>query len=166
MLEVVAYTDGGCRGNPGGIGGWGLVLIDPRSRVALERAGGAVDTTNNRMEMIAAIEALRAVKRRRATVLVCSDSKYLIDCCSKWMLGWKKRGWSRKDGPLKNVDLLVELDALITQHEVRWQWVPGHSGDPGNERADALANLAMDRIAAGDQPMYEHRLKWTAKLPA
>lgn len=165
MTDVVAYTDGGCRGNPGGIGGWGIVLVHPGTQQALERAGGAAETTNNRMEMMAAIEALRTVKRRDARVLVCSDSKYLINCCSQWMAGWKRRGWMRKDGALANVDLLQELDALISRYDVRWQWVAGHSGDPGNDRADALANLAMDLIAAGSEPAYERRVQWSGALP-
>lgn len=164
MIEIVAYTDGGCRGNPG-IGGWGVVLIHPPSGVALERAGGAHDTTNNRMEMMGAIEALRALKRDRVSILICSDSRYLIDCCSKWMPGWKRRGWTRRDGALKNVDLLQELDALLTQHDVHWQWVAGHAGVPGNERADALANLAMDRIARGQTSVIEQRADWTHPLP-
>jgi ribonuclease HI len=141
------------------------VLVHPPSGTALERAGGEQDSTNNRMEMMAAIEALRRIRRPRATILVCTDSRYLIDCCSKWMQGWKRRGWTRKDGPLKNVDLLQVLDALIEQHDVLWQWVEGHSGVPGNERADMLANLAMDRIARGETEPYERSVKWTAPLP-
>jgi ribonuclease HI len=90
---------------------------------------------------------------------------YVINCCSKWMAGWKARGWARKDGPLKNLDLLQELDDLIRRYTVRWRWVAGHSGDVGNDRADALANLAMDLIAAGQQPVYENRVKWTVRLP-
>lgn len=164
-MDVVAYTDGGCRGNPGGIGGWGVVLVHPGTAQALERAGGVIDTTNQRMELTAALQALQAVRRAGSTVLVCSDSKYVINCCSVWMAGWKRRGWARKDGPLKNVDLLQELDAVISRLDVRWQWVAGHSGDPGNDRADALANLAMDRIASGVAPEYEQRVQWTARLP-
>jgi ribonuclease HI len=140
--------------------------VHPGTQLALERAGGAPDTTNNRMELLAVIEALRAVKRAQSQVLVCSDSRYVIDACSKWIAGWKRRGWTRKDGPLKNVDLLREVDELIPRYTVRWQWVAGHSGDPGNDRADALANIAMDRIAAGEAAVYERRLRWTARLPA
>ena len=165
MTDVVAYTDGGCRGNPGGIGGWGVVLVHPSTSQALERAGGVIDTTNQRMELMAALQALQSVKRAGSTVLICSDSKYTINCCSVWMEGWKRRGWVRKDGPLANLDLLQALDDVIRRHTVRWQWVAGHSGDPGNDRADALANLAMDRIAAGVAPAYEQRVTWTARLP-
>ena len=162
--EVVAYTDGGCRGNPG-IGGWGFVLIHPTTRTALERAGGAPEATNNRMELTAALEALTHVRRANSRVLICTDSRYVIDCCSKWMPGWKQRHWTRKDGALKNVELLQALDAALARHEVQWQWVAGHSGDPGNERADALANLAMDAIARGRDPGYEQRTRWPNALP-
>ncbi|MCR9161444.1 MAG: ribonuclease H [Nannocystaceae bacterium] len=162
--DVVAFTDGGCRGNPG-IGGWGFILIHPGTKSALERAGGLPEATNNKMELTAALRALEAIRKPSSRVLVCTDSRYVIDCCSKWMLGWKARGWTRKDGALKNVELLKELDGALARHEVAWQWVAGHSGDPGNERADALANLAMDAIAAGREASYERRTEWTASLP-
>jgi len=163
--DVVAYTDGGCRGNPG-IGGWGFVLIHPTTRAALERGGGTPEATNNRMELTAALEALSCVRRPNSRVLVCTDSRYVIDCCSKWMPGWKARGWTRKDGALKNLELLQALDAALARHEVHWQWVAGHSGDDGNERADALANLAMDAIESGRDPSYELRTTWTGALPS
>ena len=162
--DVVAYTDGGCRGNPG-IGGWGFILIHPGTKAALERAGGLAEATNNKMELTAALEALRTIRKPNSRVLICTDSRYVIDCCSKWMPGWKERGWKRKDGALKNVEILQALDAALTQHEVEWQWVAGHSGDDGNERADALANLAMDAITAGSDPNYERRTEWTGRLP-
>ena len=162
--DVVAYTDGGCRGNPG-IGGWGFVLIHPQTRTALEQAGGTAEATNNRMELMAALEALSSVRRAQSRVLVCTDSRYVIDCCSKWMAGWKARGWTRKDGALKNVELLQALDAALDNHEVRWQWVAGHSGDVGNERADALANLAMDAIASQRDPSFVQRTQWSGALP-
>jgi ribonuclease HI len=160
--ELIAYTDGGCRGNPGGIGGWAFVLIDPRTSQALERAGGTAQTTNNRMEMQAAIEALAAIRSTRASVVVHSDSRYLVDACSKWMTGWKARGWRRADGPLANVELLRQLDALQFRHDVRWRWVAGHSGDVGNEHVDRLANLAMDRLARREDPTIERRFTWMA----
>jgi ribonuclease HI len=158
-LDAVAYTDGGCRGNPGP-GAWAFLLIDPKRRAALERAGGDAATTNNRMEMLAAIEALRALRPRRARVLVWSDSQYLIHCCTQWLEGWKARGWRRRDGELKNVDLLKELDALIARHDVRWRWVEGHAGDRGNEHVDRLANEAMDRLARGEPAAFERRGRW------
>lgn len=160
MADVIAYTDGGCRGNPGGIGGWGFVLIHPSTGRALERAGGIESTTNQRMELTAAIEALRAIVRHNTSVLIHSDSKYLINCATKWMPGWKKRGWRRADGPLKNVELLRQLDPLLAGHAVRWQWVAGHSGNRGNDHADRLANEAMDRIANGRSPGFERRFRW------
>src|SRR4030095_14723714 len=112
MPDVIAYTDGGCRGNPG-VGGWAFLLIHPTTCRALERAGGEPHTTNNRMEMTAAVEALNAVRKRNTSVLIRSDSRYLIDCCTKWLPGWKARGWKRKEGPLKNLDLLQALDELL-----------------------------------------------------
>ena len=160
MNELVAYTDGGCRGNPG-IGGWGFVLIDPHSSSALERAGGAAATTNNRMEMQAGIEALSAIRVESASVIIRTDSQYLIKCCTIWLPGWKAKGWRRKDGPLANVELLEQLDRLQARHRVRWEWVRGHSGDRGNEHADRLANEAMDRIARGQDPTSERRLTWS-----
>jgi ribonuclease HI len=158
--DVIAYTDGGCRGNPGP-GGWGCLLIDPKTGAARERRGGERDTTNNRMEMLAAIEAMRALAKPGLAILIHSDSKYLIQAASEWLPGWKARGWKRKDGPLKNVDLLQELDRLLALHRVRWQWVKGHDGNPGNERVDQLANEAMDAIANGDDPAWEQRRTWT-----
>jgi ribonuclease HI len=157
--DVIAYTDGGCRGNPG-VGGWAFLLIQPDTGRALERAGGEPHTTNNRMEMRAAIEALSAIRKRGASVLIRSDSRYLIDCCSKWIPGWKARGWKRKDGPLKNLDLLKQLDELVTKHNPTWEWVEAHAGNPGNERVDQLANEAMDRIGRGEAPEYERRRSW------
>ena len=158
--QVIAYTDGGCRGNPGGIGAWGVVLVNTTTNSYRELAGGERDTTNNRMEMMAAIEALRALKVDDLAVLIRSDSKYLIQCCSEWMPGWKAKGWAKKDGPLKNVDLLKVLDGLLARHRVSWEWVPGHAGNRGNERCDTLANEAMDRLQRGLDPTWERRGTW------
>ncbi|MCK6488926.1 MAG: ribonuclease HI [Planctomycetes bacterium] len=154
--DVVAWTDGGCRGNPGP-GGWAFRLVNVRSRAQLERCGGEGQTTNNRMEIQAAVEALKALKRDGLAVLVHSDSQYLIKAASEWLPGWKARGWRRKEGELKNVDLLQELDRQLARHRVRWQWVKGHAGDPGNERVDALANQAMDRVQRREDPAWEGR---------
>lgn len=161
MTELLAYTDGGCRGNPGP-GGWGFVLIDPRTGNALERAGGAPTTTNNRMEMLACIEALSAIQLDTASVIVRTDSQLLIKSCSLWLPGWKARGWRRKDGPLLNVDLLQRLDELQSRRAVRFEWVRGHAGERGNEHVDRLANEAMDRIARGQDPASERRFCWTS----
>jgi ribonuclease HI len=159
MPDLIAYTDGGCRGNPGP-GGWACMIIDPRDGKALERCGGEANTTNNKMELLAAIMALRALKKPGVDVLIYSDSQYVIKSASEWIPGWKARGWKRKDGPLKNVELLQEIDRLLAQQRVRWQWVRGHDGNPGNERVDALANQAMDAIARGEDPAFERRFTW------
>ena len=159
--KIIAYTDGGCRGNPGGIGAWAFVLINPVTGNCLERCGGVGDTTNNRMEMQAAVEALKALAKPGTSVEIRSDSQYLIKCCSEWMPGWKKKGWKKQGGELKNVDLLKELDELLAKHTVTWKWVPGHAGEKGNERVDELANEAMDRIGKRQDPAWEGRRVWT-----
>ncbi|MFT3821369.1 MAG: ribonuclease HI [Rubrivivax sp.] len=137
MSEVVIYTDGACKGNPGP-GGWGAWLRSGTHEKELW--GGAAHTTNNRMELTAVIEALASLKRR-CTVDIHTDSEYVRNGITTWIHGWKQRGWTTADRkPVKNADLWQRLDALRDQHEVRWHWVKGHAGDPGNERADALAN--------------------------
>ena len=161
MPDIILYTDGGCRGNPGGIGAWAFVLVDPTANACLERAAAVDDTTNNRMEMMAAIEGLKALKKENIDLLIHSDSQYLIKCCTEWMAGWKRKGWSKKGGELKNVDLLQELDRLLAkQPRARWEWVRGHSGNRGNERVDELANQAMDRFRRGTTDLHEWRGKW------
>jgi ribonuclease HI len=138
--EVVAYTDGACSGNPGP-GGWGAVLVwNGEER---ELSGGDSATTNNRMELMAAIAALEALKRETAIRIV-TDSKYVHDGLTKWIKAWKKRGWKTADGkPVKNQDLWERLEAACASHKVRWEWVRGHNGHEGNERADALARAAI-----------------------
>ncbi len=163
MSKVVAFTDGGCRGNPG-VGAWAFVLVDVETRKALEAAGGEALTTNNRMEMGAAIAALQAVKKHDTKILIVSDSKYLIGCCTQWMAGWKKNGWKRKGDPLKNLDLLQKLDELLTGRDVEFRWVAGHSGHVGNEHVDRLGNEAMDRLAQGLPAAHERRFDWTGPL--
>ena len=163
MSRVVAFTDGGCRGNPG-IGAWAFVLVDIETRKALEGAGGEAQTTNNRMEMWAAIAALQAVKKPGTGILVVSDSKYLIGCCTQWLAGWKKNGWKRKGAPLKNIDLIQKLDELLTGREIEFRWVAGHSGHVGNEHVDRLGNEAMDRLAQGLPAAHERRFDWTGPL--
>lgn len=143
--RLVAYTDGGCRGNPGGLGAWGVLLIDVPSGRALEGRGSHGETTNNRMEVQAAIEALSAVKRDGSAIEMRTDSKYLKDMAESWLPGWKRRGWRKADGdPVQNRDLVERLDVQLRRLKVVWRWVPGHSGEPGNEYVDALANAAMD----------------------
>jgi ribonuclease HI len=135
-----------------------------KTRKALERAGGENVTTNNRMEMMAAIEALGSIKSPSASVLVMSDSKYLIGCCTEWMPGWKAKGWKRKGDPLKNLDLLQRLDVLIDGRKLEWRWVAGHSGHYGNDHVDRLANEAMDRIGLGQPAAHERRFEWEGPL--
>jgi len=139
-MEVEIWTDGACSGNPGP-GGWGAVLrFGERER---ELSGGAAQTTNNRMELLAAIEALNALKRP-CDVLLHTDSRYVMDGINDWIRGWKARGWkTAAKKPVKNADLWQDLDAANSRHNVRWHWVKGHAGDAGNEKADQLARDAI-----------------------
>ena len=155
LPRVLAYTDGGCRGNPGP-GAWAFLLVDLASGGALERAGGDPHTTNNRMEYLAAIRAMESLKVR-SEVEIRTDSKLLVNTATTWMKGWKKKGWKKKGGPIKNLDLVQRLDVLMQEHAVCWTWVRGHAGVPGNERVDELANLAMDSLQAGAPPDLEQR---------
>ncbi|OWT58303.1 ribonuclease HI [Candidimonas nitroreducens] len=135
--QVDIWTDGACKGNPGP-GGWGVLLRQGRHEKTLY--GGEPQTTNNRMELLAVIQALKALKRR-CTVVVHTDSQYVQKGMTEWLPGWKRRGWLTADKkPVKNADLWQELEALVREHSLSWQWVRGHAGDPGNERADQLAN--------------------------
>jgi len=136
MIEV--YTDGACSGNPGP-GGWGVLIMNGRE--CNELHGGAPDTTNNRMELMAAIEALRATKPE-APLRLHTDSKYVKTGINDWIKNWKRNGWKiAAKKPVKNKDLWEILDSLIDGREIDWRWVKGHDGDPGNERADELARL-------------------------
>ena len=140
MSAVEIFTDGACKGNPGP-GGWGAILRAGSQEKEL--SGYASETTNNRMELLAAIEALRALKRPCAVTLT-TDSVYVRDGITKWVHGWQRNGWRTADGkPVKNSDLWRELLEAATPHQVRWEWVKGHAGHPENERADALANAAI-----------------------
>lgn len=142
MTEVVEiWTDGACKGNPG-LGGWGALLRHGTYEKSI--CGGEADTTNNRMELMAVIEALRVLKRP-CQVRVHTDSQYVQKGMNEWLSGWKARGWRTADKkPVKNADLWQELDKLSAQHELSWLWVRGHAGDPGNERADQLANEGVE----------------------
>ncbi len=146
MPDLFAYTDGACSGNPGP-GGWGALLIArDGDTVVKERAlkGGAADTTNNRMELLAAITALETLDRPTKMTIV-TDSSYVKDGITSWIHGWKKRGWkTAAKKPVKNEDLWRRLDAAVARHDVAWEWVKGHAGHPENERADELARAGME----------------------
>ncbi len=144
--HVEIYSDGACRGNPGP-GGWGTLLrMNQHER---ELRGSERLTTNNRMEMTAALEGLKALTRS-CRVDVYTDSRYLCDGMSSWMSGWKRKGWLKVDSTqIKNVDLWLELDRLSQKHEVLWHWVRGHAGHVDNERVDRLANRAIDELLRG-----------------
>ena len=147
MKQVRAFTDGACSGNPGP-GGWGAVLqFGDHER---ELRGGAADTTNNRMELTAAIEALRAL-RESCRVSLTTDSTYVKDGITQWLANWKRNDWkTAAKKPVKNQDLWQALDHESSRHEIDWCWVKGHSGHPENERADRLANLGIDEVRGTD----------------
>jgi ribonuclease HI len=143
MREVTIYTDGGCEGNPGP-GGWGAVLKSGKHR--LEISGGEPATTNNRMELSAAIGALQRLKEP-CRVILYTDSQYLREGVTKWIHGWKRKGWiTSSRQPVKNVDLWKELDKATSLHQIDWRWVKGHSGNAGNERCDGLASAEIAKI--------------------
>lgn len=144
--KVEIYTDGACRGNPGP-GGWGALMRYKGKEKTLK--GSAPETTNNRMEMMAVISALEALTRD-CEVDVTTDSQYVRKGITEWMVNWKKRGWrTANKQPVKNEDLWRKLDELNQQHRVKWHWVKGHSGHPENEKADQLANEAIDEMLKG-----------------
>ena len=144
MTQVIEiYTDGACRGNPGP-GGWGALLISGKHQKTMH--GGDPETTNNRMELTAAIEALNAL-RGHSSVILYTDSKYVMDGINEWMPNWIKRGWkTAAKKPVKNKDLWQALDEATGRHEIDWRWVKGHNGNPGNEMADELANRGIDEL--------------------
>ena len=140
---VTIYTDGACRGNPGP-GGWAaVVILNDETR---EFRGASFETTNNRMELTAPIEGLKSLSEGSCVEIV-TDSQYVSQGITGWIHNWKRRNWrTASNKPVKNVDLWQRLDGEVTRHEVRWRWVKGHSGDLGNERADELANIAIDEL--------------------
>ncbi|MDE0984007.1 MAG: ribonuclease HI [Yoonia sp.] len=145
MTKLFAYTDGACSGNPGP-GGWGTILIARDGDAEVKKRelnGGAALTTNNQMELMAAISALEALERPSALTVV-TDSVYVKDGITKWIFGWKKKGWkTAANKPVKNEELWKRLDAATVRHDVTWKWVKGHAGHPENERADELARAGM-----------------------
>jgi ribonuclease HI len=143
VSKVDIWTDGACSGNPGP-GGWGAVL--KAGGVTRELSGGDGDTTNNRMELLAAIRALEALKRP-CTVELHTDSEYLKNGITSWLAGWKRNGWrTASKQPVKNIDLWQALELAIAPHAIRWTWVKGHAGDPMNERCDELARAEIGKI--------------------
>jgi ribonuclease HI len=149
VSHIDIYTDGACRGNPGP-GGWAAMLLSGDRKK--EFSGSEPLTTNNRMELLAAIRGLEALKKSGTRARVFTDSQYVIKGIREWVANWKQRGWKTADKkPVKNQDLWEQLDALAARHEVEWHWVPGHAGVEGNERVDRLANEAIDAMMAGSR---------------
>ncbi len=146
MPDLYAYTDGACSGNPGP-GGWGVLLqAHNGDKVVKERElnGGIADTTNNQMELMAAISALETLAKPSAITIV-TDSSYVIDGITKWIHGWKKNGWrNASKKPVKNTELWQRLDEAAKRHQITWEWIKGHAGHPENERADELARMGME----------------------
>ena len=150
MKRVEIFTDGACKGNPGP-GGWGAILRLDRAGDLIEKelSGGAAATTNNRMELTAAIRALEALKEPCAVTLF-TDSRYLIDGITKWIEGWKRKGWiNAAKKPVANADLWQALETAAARHQVAWHWIKGHAGHPENERADRLASAAAEQAGRG-----------------
>ena len=151
MPDLYAYTDGACSGNPGP-GGWGVLMrAMDGDRIVRERElnGGEALTTNNRMELMAAISAIEALKKP-STVTIVTDSNYVKDGITKWIHGWKKNGWrNAAKKPVKNAELWQRLDAATHRHDITWEWIRGHTGHPENERADELARQGMEPYKAG-----------------
>ena len=145
MDTIEIYTDGACKGNPG-VGGWGALLVAGKHEKEL--FGGEQETTNNRMELMAVIQALGALKRP-CHIRLHTDSQYVLKGITEWITGWKAKGWrTASKAPVKNVDLWQSLDAAKGTHQIEWIWVKGHAGHAGNERADALANRGVESVLA------------------
>ena len=148
MKDVEIFTDGACRGNPGP-GGWGALLR--YGELEKKLYGGSLDTTNNRMELMAAIEALSALKKP-CRVALTTDSEYVRQGITTWLSNWKQKGWKTSaKKPVKNIDLWQQLDKQVARHEVQWHWVKGHSGHRENEIADQLANLGIDELLSNNR---------------
>ena len=141
---ITIYTDGACSGNPG-VGGWGVVIIDDNKNETFLN-GGDNDTTNNKMELTAAIQALKAIEKK-STITLITDSKYVKDGIQSWIQNWKKNGWkTAAKKPVKNKELWIELDELIVRHNITWEWVKGHAGNTHNEKADYLARRYIEEM--------------------
>jgi len=166
VKKVIIHTDGACEGNPGP-GGWAAIL--EHGEVRKEISGGVIATTNNRMEMTAALEALTRLKEP-CQVTVFTDSSYLRDGITKWIHGWKAKGWKKKTQAVKNVDLWQALDAAASRHRIEWHWVRGHAGNPLNERCDVLATqearkFAKEHTASELKTAREEFLAGRARVP-
>ncbi len=148
MTAIEIFTDGACSGNPGA-GGWGVILR--YGETEKELSGGDAQTTNNRMELTAVIEALKALKRE-CEITLYTDSRYVMDGVNEWMPNWKKNGWktTNKKSAVKNLELWQELDSLLPKHKIKWVWVKGHNGHPENERVDKLARDAAKSFLEKD----------------
>ncbi len=145
--EILIYTDGACRGNPGP-GGWAAVLESGLHYK--EIYGGDLNTTNNRMELVATIEALKSIKTPDSRIKLYTDSVYVKNGVTQWIKNWKKNGWkTAAKKPVKNMDLWLLLDEIQQRHDIEWFWIKGHAGHPGNEKADQLANRAIDELITG-----------------
>ena len=154
--KVTLYTDGACKGNPGP-GGWGAVLVHVPTGQSRVLRGGTSPTTNNAMELTAAVRALQTV-RGAQDIEVRTDSQYVIKCASEWLPGWRRRGYARaNDEPLLNRELIIALDEAQQPHRIRWTWVRGHAGEPGNELVDTLASRAIDSIEQGLDASLDQR---------
>jgi ribonuclease HI len=158
--HVTIYTDGGCDPNPGA-GGWAAILM--YKGTSKELSGGALRTTNNRMELTAAVEALKAL-RRPCSAVVYTDSEYMKKGITEWCPAWKRLGWKRKAGTLKNVDIWKELDAMTQIHRVQWRWVAAHAGNPHNERCHTLASEALAGIKELEKEVS--RMRSSRKRPS
>lgn len=154
--ELWIWTDGNCKRNPGP-GGWGALIVHAKTGKTLEIWGGEAPSTNNRMELSAVIGALGTLSRG-CRIELRVDSTYVRNVATKWGANWKRNGWLKRDGePVKNQDLVMELDRALAPHRVTWTWVKGHAGEPGNERVDALANRAIERLLRGEEPAGQER---------
>ena len=142
-MNIIIHTDGACKGNPGP-GGWGVILMSGQHRKEL--FGGEEHTTNNRMELLAAIKGLEALKGTGHNVELWTDSNYVVQGCNTWLKGWKAKNWRGSAGPVKNVDLWQRMDALLQLHTVNCNWYKGHSGIVENERCDTLANMGVNSL--------------------
>ncbi|MBI4979523.1 MAG: ribonuclease HI [Spirochaetes bacterium] len=158
MGTVIIHTDGGCRGNPGK-GAWAAIIHDTTGGMKLEIGGSAPHTTNNKMELLAAIEALARLTEPCAVTLI-SDSTYLVKGMTEWITGWVRRGWKKSDKkPVENRDLWERLIELSKPHRMSWQWVRGHASNPGNERCDVIVNELMDRAHGSSIVRHERQVQ-------